>query len=126
MIVNVGVSTIPHSYVSGGTATVGITTTTFPDGTQGFDFTVTGLVDANTIVTNVGVSTIAHTYASGGKLFVGFTTTLFPDGTQGSTFPVDSVPCCKPDQPKRWRISTIAHSYVSGGTATTGDNFIRI
>ena len=91
LIINVGASTIPHSYVTGGTASVGITTTVFPDGTQGFDFTVTDLVDALTVVTNVGVSTIAHTYSGGGKLFVGFTTTVFPDGTQGNVFPVFSA-----------------------------------
>ncbi len=125
LIVNVGVSTIPHSYVTGGTATVGITTTVFPDGTQGFDFTVTDLVDALTVVTNVGVSTIAHTYSGGGKLFVGFTTTVFPDGTQGNVFPVLGVPATN-QIALNVGISSIIHTYVGGGTASNEDTFLNV
>ena len=46
----------------------GVTTTIFPDGTQGFFFTVDSVTDSNTFVTNVGISTIAHDYVSGGKV----------------------------------------------------------
>ena len=46
----------------------GITTTIFPDGTQGFFFRVDSVTDSDTFVTNVGISTIAHTYVSGGEV----------------------------------------------------------
>ena len=46
----------------------GVTTTIFPDGTQGFFFRVDSVVDSDTFVTNVGISTIAHTYVSGGEV----------------------------------------------------------
>ena len=46
----------------------GVTTTIFPDGTQGFFFKVDSVTDSNTFVTNVGISTIAHTYVSGGEV----------------------------------------------------------
>ena len=46
----------------------GVTTTIFPDGTQGFFFTVDSVTDSDTFVTNVGISTIAHDYVSGGKV----------------------------------------------------------
>ena len=125
LIVNVGVSTLTHSYVSGGTATVGITTHVFPDGTQGNEFIVTDLVDALTVETNVGVSTIVHTYANGGKLFVGFTTTVFPDGTQGDTFPVLGVPAAN-QIALNVGISSIIHTYVGGGTASNQDTFLNV
>jgi hypothetical protein len=125
LIVNVGVSTLAHSYVSGGTATVGITTHVFPDGTQGNEFVVTNLVDALTVETNVGVSTIVHTYANGGKLFVGFTTTVFPDGTQGDTFPVLGVPAAN-QIALNVGISSIIHTYVGGGTASNEDTFLNV
>ena len=125
MIVNVGASTIEHSYVGGGTATVGITTTVFPDGTQGFDFVVTDLIDGSTIVTNVGVSTIAHTYAGSGKLKVGFTTSVFPDGTQGSSYPVLAVPTTN-SVVLQVGVSTIAHNYIGGGTASNEDTFLNV
>ena len=76
--INAGVSTIAHTYVSGGTAQTGITTTVFPDGTgqqqggndsgfsaDGFTFKVVG-VTTNTFTFKAGISTIAHTYVSGG------------------------------------------------------------
>ena len=46
----------------------GVTTTIFPDGTQGFFFRVDSVTDSDTFVTNVGVSTIAHSYVSGGHV----------------------------------------------------------
>lgn len=49
-------------------AHAGVTTTIFPDGTQGFYFKVASIVDSTTFTTNVGPSTIAHTYVSGGTV----------------------------------------------------------
>jgi len=125
VILNVGTSTIVHTYAGGGTGLVGITTTTFPDGTQGFDYTVTNVVDPNTLEVNVGPSTIAHSYDGGGKLFTGITTTFFPDGTQGFDFTVTSIPSGN-QIGLNVGISTIRHSYVSGGTAQTKDSFLGV
>ena len=125
MIVNVGTSTIEHSYVGGGTATVGITTTVFPDGTQGYDFIVDRVIDNQTIETSVGISTIAHTYVGSGKLFVGFTTTVFPDGTQGNTFTVENVPA-QNQVVLNVGTSDIIHNYVGGGSLSSDDNFIGV
>lgn len=49
-------------------AHAGVTTTIFPDGTQGFFFRVGSVIDAHTFTVNVGPSTIAHTYVSGGQV----------------------------------------------------------
>lgn len=49
-------------------AHAGVTTTIFPDGTQGFYFRVDSVTDSDTFVTNVGISTIAHSYVSGGHV----------------------------------------------------------
>ena len=46
----------------------GVTTTFFPDGTNGYTFKVTD-VSGDDVTMNVGISTIAHTYVSGGKIF---------------------------------------------------------
>ena len=46
----------------------GITTTIFPDGTQGFYFRVASVIDSTNFTTNVGPSTIAHSYVSGGTV----------------------------------------------------------
>ena len=140
--VEVGVSTLAHTYVSGGTATVGITTTVFPD--KDNTFAVISVVNNNTFALDVGVSTIPHTYAGGGTWqkmeqfefgedgyrpqfvyldglefncpngeTVGLTTTTFPVGN-------DHFPLVFGDDKAHWRIlvgvSTIVHSYASGGT----------
>lgn len=91
----------------------GVTTTFFPDGTQGFDFTVTQVNSTTEFELNVGVSTIAHVYSSGGKVFVGVTTTVFPDGTQGDTFKVTGVGASTINI--NVGISTIAHTYSAHG-----------
>ena len=77
---NVGASTIPHTYVSGGYLSVGITTNIFPDGTRpsGEYFKVVSIPSSKQILTNIGVSSIAHSYASGGTLYTGITTNFFP------------------------------------------------
>ena len=78
--VNVGTSTIPHTYASGGQVQVGITTNIFPDGTRpsGEFFKVIEIPANNQIKTNIGVSSIAHSYVGGGKFYTGITTNIFP------------------------------------------------
>ena len=78
--VNVGTSTIPHTYTSGGQVQVGITTNIFPDGTRpsGEFFKVIEIPANNQIKTNIGVSSIAHDYVGGGKFYTGITTNIFP------------------------------------------------
>ena len=80
IVINPGVSTIAHTYVSGGTATPGITTTTFPYpvdpyGSSPYGDTFTALLEptsGGTVVTfQAGISTIAHTYVSGGSASFG-------------------------------------------------------
>ena len=65
---NVGVSTLAHTYVSGGTVQSGITTTIFPDGTSypRDSFEVLAVNSATEVELQVGKSDIPHTYASGG------------------------------------------------------------
>ena len=64
--VNVGVSTLPHTYVSGGTADfVGYV---FPSGNYGHVFTVQDVIDPYTFVVNTGISTFNHSYISGGSV----------------------------------------------------------
>ena len=113
--VNVGTSTITHTYSSGGTAQAGVTTTIFPDGTQGYFFKVESVPSPNTVIVDVGISTINHTYVSGGTMRVGFTTTIFPDGTLGPLFPVKDY-ISSTQFTVVTGISTIDHTYVSGGT----------
>ena len=119
--VNVGTSTIPHTYVSGGTVTSGITTTIFPDGTYGNQFTVLSVTDSDefAIFTGGFTPTITHTYVSGGTVTVGFTTTLFPDGTFGYDFQVLDVTNAT-EFVVNVGTSTITHVYAQGGTATVG------
>jgi len=62
--VNVGISTIEHTYSSGGTAQAGVTTTIFPDGTQGYFFKVEETPSSTQVIVDVGISTIDHTYLS--------------------------------------------------------------
>jgi len=62
VVVNTGVSTISHSYVGGGTANIGITTSIFPDGTHGYIFPVESIIGVNTFTTTLGGTEIDHTY----------------------------------------------------------------
>jgi len=100
-------------------AYIGVTTTIFPDGTQGDVFPVIKVLSATKILTNVGVSTIVHHYDAGGHMQVGITSTIFPSGNNGFEFIITSVPTTK-----KFRVnvgtSTIPHTYVSGGTAILG------
>lgn len=47
----------------------GVTTTIFPDGTQGFEYNIFDLPSSNQIITNVGISTIGHNYDDHGIVF---------------------------------------------------------
>ena len=67
-VIDVGVSTIPHTWVQGGTAFVGFDTTIFPDDVTRSYFTVDEIVDNDTFVVTAGISTIDHTYVSGGQV----------------------------------------------------------
>jgi hypothetical protein len=62
--VNVGPSTLPHTYVSGGTATfMGYT---FPSGNYGYVFEVQSVPSPTSFSVYTGISTLAHNYVAGG------------------------------------------------------------
>lgn len=115
--VNVGPSTIAHTYDTGGTVQAGVTTTVFPD-VQSNDYVFDAYVGtAGTVIyTNVGISTIEHTYASGGEVRIGVTTTIFPNGgVFGDCFEVQDY--VSDTQVKiNVGMSTFLHVYESGGT----------
>lgn len=92
----------------------GITTSFFPDGTQGFNFTVTNVISPTTFVINVGVSTINHIYVQGGNAFVGFDTTIFPRNVKDSYFEVIDI-IDNDTITVNVGFSTIQHDYVTGG-----------
>lgn len=63
--VNVGPSTLPHTYVSGGTAQfLGYT---FPSGNYGYVFEVQSTSSPTTFTVYTGISTLAHNYVAGGS-----------------------------------------------------------
>ena len=66
-VVNVGTSTITHSYVNGGIVSIS-TIANFPSGNYGYIFEVAAVGAANSFSAYVGVSTLAHTYQSGGTV----------------------------------------------------------
>ena len=101
----------------------GITTSIFPDGTQGFTFRVSNVLSSTKFETNVGVSTILHTYVENdaGQVTAGLTTSLFPDGTQGYFFTVNTVGTTT-SFTVNVGPSSIAHTYVSGGAIQVGIN----
>ena len=62
--VNVGPSTLPHTYNSGGTATfMGYA---FPSGNYGYVFEVQSIPTSNSFTVYTGISTLAHNYIGGG------------------------------------------------------------
>jgi hypothetical protein len=66
---NVGISTIDHTYTSGGEVRIGVTTTIFPNGgVFGDCFEVKDYVSDTQLTVNVGISTFLHTYQSGGTI----------------------------------------------------------
>ena len=89
----------------------GVTTTIFPDGTQGFEYEVLAVPSATELKVNVGISTIAHTYDTGGfvsgvKYVEGYTVTNVGSGTEFIGSQIDTV--------------GFAHTYVSGGLVQSG------
>jgi hypothetical protein len=66
-VVNVGTSTITHSYVEGGVVSIS-TIANFPSGDYGYIFEVVDISAANSFSAYVGVSTFSHTYVSGGTV----------------------------------------------------------
>ena len=61
----------------------GVTTTRFPDGTQGYMFKVDTKVSDTAFTANVGGSNIQHTYTAGtGFVRTGVNTDIFPDPNQ--------------------------------------------
>jgi len=101
----------------------GITTTIFPDGTQGYTFTVTNIIASDQFEINVGPSTISHTYVENdaGQVTAGLTTSIFPDGTQGYFFDVVTVGTTT-SFTVNVGPSTISHTYASGGVIQVGIN----
>jgi len=62
--VNVGPSTLPHTYVSGGDATfMGYT---FPSGAYGYVFDIQSVPSPTSFSVYTGISTLAHNYVAGG------------------------------------------------------------
>ena len=65
----------PHTFVSAATNAIktlnyqGITTTTFPDGTQGHVFEVVGVGSTTIFRADVGISSIPHYYVGSGEVF---------------------------------------------------------
>ena len=66
-VVNVGTSTITHSYVNGGVVSIS-TIANFPSGNNGYVFEVSNVNSSTSFEVYVGVSTLAHTYNSGGTV----------------------------------------------------------
>ena len=122
-VVDVGISTIAHTYVDGGTSTLrpsqfGITTASYTASTG--IMTVTTNSDHNlNYKTAVNLNNLVFRCNSGG----GFSTAFFPpaagdgNGATTSRFSVQEIP----DDNQfvvNVGISTIAHEYVEGGTTT--------
>jgi len=97
----------------------GVTTTIFPDGTQGYFFPVNNVGFATEFTTNVGTSTITHNYQEGGFVRVGITTNLFPDGSRGYIFTTKKI-INSTNFETNVGTSTITHNYISGGTVEVG------
>jgi hypothetical protein len=66
--VNVGVSSIPHTYIDGGTVIQNYTTNKFPDGTYNYIFPVESVVGPNTFSFISGQTFIPHMYENGGTV----------------------------------------------------------
>ena len=123
--VNVGVSTIAHTYQTGGVVRPGITTNIYPTGNNGFDFTITDIPSATTLVVNVGdaisniLLPIPHTYSGGGTV-AGKTSNIFPLADNEDTFNVVSVISPTTFTLNVGPVPGIPHTYISGGTANVG------
>tara|TARA_A100001201_G_scaffold121102_1_gene104689 strand:- start:9268 stop:11733 length:2466 start_codon:yes stop_codon:yes gene_type:complete len=106
----------------------GITTTVFPDGTQGYMFKVSTKVSDTSFTANVGASGITHTYTSGtGIVRTGINTDIFPDpniqpGKSGFVFDVRAVGTTTTFNIHAG-ISSIPHTFVQAGIRTV-NNFV--
>ena len=106
----------------------GITTTVFPDGTQGYMFKVNTSVDPTTFTAFVGASGITHTYTSGtGIVRTGINTDIYPDpniepGKSGFVFDVRDVGTTTTFNINSG-ISSIPHTFVQAGIRTV-TNFV--
>jgi hypothetical protein len=84
----------------------GVTTTIFPDGTQGTKYFVIDVPAANQLTVNVGISTIDHTYDTGGEVY----------GVKNTgPYSVDTV-ISNTQFSVNVGIVGFAHTYVSDGT----------
>ena len=107
----VGISTIPHKYVSGGfivNRSIGVTTAVYNNTTGITTITAPG------VYTKVGdvvkIRDLRFSCPSGAG-----TTTIYPTGSQGYEFKVISVPSLGNSFTVQVGPSTIPHTYVSGG-----------
>jgi hypothetical protein len=132
-VVNVGTSTITHSYVNGGVVSIS-TIANFPSGDYGYIFEVAAIGAANSFSAYVGVSTLSHTYNSGGTVKINATrpydgqvvyfdelyytvgdVTIGSGGT-GYTQNVD-ITFSDPSEP--WGITATAVGQVTNGSVTS-------
>ena len=121
---DVGVSSIPHAYESGGLLNAGITTNIFPFSDESGFFNVIGIDSARQVRAFIGVRNQPYFYIDGGELITGITTNIFPSPSKqnspaGDIFKVKSL---APDNSFTINVgtSTITHIYESGGSVTTG------
>jgi hypothetical protein len=110
-VVNVGTSTLPHTYVSGGIIvdrSIGITTASYNNVSGILTFTAPGVnLKANDVVT------LRNLEFSCDSSYAGLTTTIFPDGTNGYDFRV--IAGAGNTFSVNVGTSTITHTYTSGG-----------
>ena len=132
-VVNVGTSTITHSYVNNGIVSIS-TIANFPSGNFGYIFEVAAIGAANSFSAYVGVSTRTHTYNSGGTVKINTTRpfdgqVVFFDelyytvgsvtvgsGGTGYTQNVD-ITFSDPSEP--WGVSATAVGEVTNGSVTS-------
>ena len=132
-VVNVGTSTITHSYVNNGIVSIS-TIANFPSGNFGYVFEVAAIGAANSFSAYVGVSTRTHTYNSGGTVKINTTRpfdgqVVFFDelyytvgsvtvgsGGTGYTQNVD-ITFSDPSEP--WGVSATAVGEVTNGSVTS-------
>jgi len=110
-VINTGVSTIPHNYVSGGfvvNRAIGVTTTSYDNATG-----VT-IITAPGAVVKVGQFVRLHDLEFSCTSGAG-TTTLYPTGNLGYEFRVTEVIGAGTTFVVNTGISTIPHTYESGG-----------
>lgn len=110
-VVNVGTSTLPHTYVSGGIIvdrSIGITTALYNNVSGILTFTAPGV----NLKTN-DVVTLRNLEFSCDSSYAGLTTTIFPDGTNGYEFRV--IGGAGNTFSVNVGTSTITHTYTSGG-----------